>query len=732
MTKSEDESQVTETDVFGVLKPRFAGSVWMVEHSDCADWTPESAEYVRAITEAVTVNGRLLVNRAVSGDERKVRLFRLPPTLCLQREETEGSEDAFFHFRSFTGYDPDLMQNQPVLYSGFYYDIQTRPQWAGDGLGLKGLRWEIVLITVAWPYVCVNANPVKMQGELVDAINLDLATTFPQYIIDVAPQDVLDEAFIGTETKQISLRGLHRRTNTRPDKKTLTGNDLRFAIDPYGDHTFAYDSGRGRLRIDGSGLSGVSAAQIQTLRESAFPNSTTRRPTTILYNQELRVISGGPSRGVVQHAQRIDLVRLLLLETAERLENRPSADEPIWGDREGLDYLSGRIPAEQLTEVNNPFEVQLQLRGEAIAGAEPDARVINALDAWQESGSLEPNGMEHKPDGSLTLPVDAHWADTKIARLEVLIRPAEDTVEMSAKVTSVEMTSGEASEALAQLDVLIDETPGAPLDIKFESGHTISAGRLFRPTLREHLFQDWEFFPSEMSGKPFDITKEKPKDWRFKETQDILQKVRTSDSLFSQISLHPERFLGVDPTSPDWVLLNNDQPEEIADFIFMDSTYRRIALIHTKGADSRSKARRIAIGPYEACVPQAIKNLRHIELGFLEERFQAMQQKHGRIGSYAVKSNGTKSHLVGQTDHAWQVFKDLRAKGLPQQMDVICHVPHVSDEVWERETGDTPSRASRMLSMLLLDAKARAVSLNASFSVWSEKVLRSSTRASQD
>jgi hypothetical protein len=229
------------------------------------------------------------------------------------------------------------------------------------------------------------------------------------------------------------------------------------------------------------------------------------------------------------------------------------------------------------------------------------------------------------------------------------------------------------------------------------------------------------------------MREEKPKDWAFKKTHDPVARIEESRSLFSRIALDTVKLFKVDAASRTWALLCNDQPEEVADFIFIDAApdQRRLEFVHVKKAGgSKAKKdrvekheREIAVGNYEEVVPQAIKNLRHIDLNLLEKRFD--RSSGDKIGIFMVQSDGEKPVLSAETTSFLSIFADLKAQGPPLRPKVVCYSPHVQERVWDREQKKLDekgkaSRAALMLSMLLLSAQADCARVNADFEVWSE------------
>src|SRR5262249_30695114 len=153
----------------------------------------------------------------------------------------------------------------------------------------------------------------------------------------------------------------------------------------------------------------------------------------------------------------------------------------------------------------------------------------------------------------------------------------------------------------------LDEATDNLIEIRFESGHVMADGNLYKPALKEILFADWGWISMRHNRRNYDVREEKPKEWKYSQTSDPDKLIRDSNSLFSLLTLNVLQIFKVHKNSTPWALLCHDQPEEIADFIFIDAdkTQRRLELVHVKAA-AASGERRIAVGPYEKVVPQAV------------------------------------------------------------------------------------------------------------------------------
>jgi hypothetical protein len=128
---------------------------------------------------------------------------------------------------------------------------------------------------------------------------------------------------------------------------------------------------------------------------------------------------------------------------------------------------------------------------------------------------------------------------------------------------------------------------GERLNVRYDTGHTVSSGRVF--TIRNKRVDFENYHHDDFSG--FDITKEKPDD---------LKEIGNQDSLFCWVKQNNKGWLACD-----------DGSMEKADFIHIDDTHGvpKLSLIHVKGAHSDAQGRKISVSAYEVVTAQAVKNL---------------------------------------------------------------------------------------------------------------------------
>ena len=758
----EDPSTVSKLR-FADLKPYFSGSVWRI-NSQARQWDPDLLRYATALFETVEKNLPALVKllvpepaRRSSGAgqdaDRERKAEYLKPIFCNQRGTSLRSDGAeppsageqptpIVEWRDDIDSASDLQPKGLVL-GGFVYRSLAPPAWVKGAIGadFEALRWELVYLALAWPYVLVSTTGDFEHRRLVDIINAWMKERGGAYWVDEVPTELLDTAFIGEETTRTSLVGVHRPVRNKADRKSIAGQDMRYVIDPLVDQTYAYSSGRAHMRISALPQQ-VDGVGVDRLVEAAFPKSrpagrrsnkqsksATEKPkpkaSAILvgYTRATHMITLGPTPGIIDLARRLDIVRLLLDETEKR-RNATAPGVAVFGDRIGLDYLASPTSAAELAAVREPFEAEFSaLRSDG--RRDINDRLREALDSWERHGSIQPRRLSVDGLGGLTLPMRVYWNGEKAGALVASIDRRDERVQCEVKISSVR---GEAPLELRELlDDLIQAGEMAPIDLRFESGHVLADGSLFKPALKEVLFENWRWLPAKIGDKPYSMTDEKPEAWAFGSTKDPSTTIQASCSLFSRIASHVEDCFDVRKSSSSWALLCHDQPEEVADFIFVDSApgKRRLEFVHVKSAGG-AKERSIAIGPYEKVVPQAIKNLRHLDTRLLHQRFIDAKRAGQSLGTFCVYAKSGSIAWSDDTAPFHQRLETLANHGPAKKSKVICYAPHVREMQWTEQlerrdnSATSPSRAAYMLSMLLLNARSACTGFNADFEVWSE------------
>jgi hypothetical protein len=727
---------------FHDLKPHLSGSIWHLNGA-LGTWSDTLFTYTRVFCDVIRQKMPSLVTLLAGGrDSANPEWDYLEPVFCRQRVvgEAAASEQLIVPLGEVTA---ETLADNPeaITVFGAVYRTTAAPAWLKDIRDFpqyEARRWDLIQIAFSWPYVLVSASGAATHDSIVSALNDWLREETSDYWIEPVSAELLDAAFIGEETSRTSLLGLHRRTRSKADRKTLSGLDLRYALDPIADQTYAFSSGRAKIRLDAlsQDLKGI---EITKLIAEAFPAKPSRRVAasqgrasahgpngapSLGYGRAGRSITVGSTPGIVDFARRLDLIRLLLQVTEVRLR-KSKPGETLFNDPVGLSYLANPVSLTELPDVSEPFEAQFSVLRYDEAGPS-NLALRDIIEDWERNGSLRPGPVQLDSFGAFSVPLTVYWQGDELATVMLIVSRNDDRLECQAKVLGAREDASTVA-ALRLVDRMLDLGGANPIDLHFESGHVLADGSLYRPALREVLFENWRWLPSSAGGREYLVSLEKPSTWRFGQTPQPVKTIEDSCSLFSRIVRHPCEVFHVSETSQSWVLLCHDQPEEIADFIFVDAAedQRRLELLHVKSASGAAE-RGLAVGPYEKVVPQAIKNLRHLDPKLLVKRFTDARSKGLNRGIFCVYVANGQIMIDTTTDPFHDRLAALAAFGPPRRSKVVCYTPHVPQILWEEQVrlrardAAAPSRAAYMLSMLLLNARSACTGFNSEFEVWSD------------
>lgn len=448
------------------------------------------------------------------------------------------------------------------------------------------------------------------------------------------PARALESALHRGDAKSLWLRGVHRPRTTKPDIMNTGGLRLQDAINPAESSTYAVGAARSELpdSPDRQALTG-------TIGSAPGSSSVWLRPSSDFADFLAAVVE--------------------LLELIEKELAAGSSDEafPHFA-REVFD----------LTAVTGAYEIS----------ATPAALLPPSADdeLFQAAELLED------------------------ALLDVAPRPR------SAGFTIDVGLNGKISGRLRGKPIPCD--PGFPLDIGYDdgtpadpepvkrvlgalqyanelarvyysSGHVIADGRIWENRPRDFPFPGWSF---EDFGA-YQIDQEKPP---FPATQEIHDKIAENNdrSLFTWV---------VDNHSDGW-LICDDGPGETADFVYVPADGSVLKLIHVKGASSRSQARRVALGPFEVVVAQALKNLVYTDRDLLLKRLSNTTLERPACWD------------LGKRTASRDEFLDaLRLIDSTARTEVVIVQPHLSKAINDRLRGqDAPSApVEDLLRLRLLD-----------------------------
>lgn len=379
-------------------------------------------------------------------------------------------------------------------------------------------------------------------------------------VLQALPQGKLNAAFVTGPTRTLWMTGTHRRTTIKPDSKTLTGSDLRDALDSLGDGSFYFNAARINSVVPGvTAVIGVSPAQSRvwvgpSRNWDEFEDATSRilehvaRPRRAVTAPLPILAAPSQDRSAVRRAYELGLVSPYTLD-------------------EGDDAIEARRELEAFAE-----EIEFRVTG--TNGVNVNSRVYR-------------NGTDL---GSIDFTFDITRRD---------------------RVTWI-IGGTSAGAALVQDYQRVRALCAAPrgwLKVWFESGHTLAGRALYSMRFRDVPFTSltWTNFAG------YDVTLEKPNPLN-------PATVGAQNSLFCWVKNVWPNVGAVAGNAGDW-LACDDRSHEMADFIHLDNTANPpiLSLLHAKGSQSNAANRTASLPHFETVLGQAIKNLRHLERSILAQ-----------------------------------------------------------------------------------------------------------------
>lgn len=433
--------------------------------------------------------------------------------------------------------------------AGFSYTHSQPPGWALEGIAaaLTDVRHELVVIIRRGDYIAITGA-----AEFREAVQRWLQATPPPPFA-LVPQFVLEQAFLAGETKSLWLSGTHHRSRRKADTRSSTGINLRDALDPVQDASYALRSGRAALAPSDARTALVGVV-----------GTTPRRS----------VVWTGPSSSFAEFLQAV-LELLVLLANTAAAGATTSALPELAANVASLDGVLGAYEAVPPTP--DEVEGQPDVTEEKIAAAHiVDGAIINV-------------------DGSSTAAFDfvVGREGSEIGRLAVMPRGSGGAVYFQ---YATRPTPADPVRFAAVRDAM--EVLGTDLAVYYESGHVIREGEVYLYRVPEAPFRNWQF--RDFAG--FDVSMEKPFNSR-SETEIHARCGWPRDrSLFGWVvSAYSAGHLTCD-----------DGAGEVADFVHV-ATDGTLSLVHVKATHSAASSREVAVGPYEVVVSQASKNLSFLE-----------------------------------------------------------------------------------------------------------------------
>lgn len=536
----------------------------------------------------------------------------------------------------------------PLTVGFLHYEEERAPTWARE-TGIRDVLNQLVLVCRFDRYVAVFLSDARQASRLLPASGRKGALGW----LEPITPGVMNAAFVDGPARTLWLSGIHRHTTVKADSKVLIGSDLRDALDPLGDQSFYFTAARCQ-----TGLAGANVVGSAPRRSKAW---------------------AGPARD--WQAFR-DAVVALLRRVQETYRRRASEAAP-------LPVLA--VPLVGAPEVQDAFDVGV--RAPEALGEALDEDTQGMLERWAYESSFE---VVNAAGASFTARL--RLGEEEIGELSFAVDVSDpDRVRWDVSLESTTPLDDLAKEALRIC------RNHSWLQIRYESGHTLSEGAIYSLRYRDMPFRGWRFV--DLSG--YDVRKEKPVVGnRFEPAA-----IGKQDSLFCWVW---NTWLAFDSQDGErgW-LVCDDGSMEIADFIHLDdaATPPVLSLVHVKGSHNSGRDRGISVSDYEVVVGQAVKNLRHLDRLLLAEGLEAGLDK--KIGAVVRRAGGAKHDRRG-------MLRALDALGDDYARRVVIVQPRVTalahrQAGGERRAGKATGTASRLrqLDALLLGAEADCHELGA-------------------
>ena len=518
---------------------------------------------------------------------------------------------------------------------GAWYTIELSPSWIGAEeqnsltTPISELQYptdrrnHLALLLTLDEYLVVYASQDAMRSSLNELVEFGVTgseqnTVQIQHTAASLQRSEIETAFVRGSAKSAWLEGLHTSTPMKADRKILSGPNLRYAFDSFGDQTFKYSAA-----ISDLGDLKPNAAKAQPFRVGVSHTKYTlwrgSTKTFAMFLEEIRV-----------------LIRLL------KNPNTGPADLPRQ-DKPGLPVLASTLGTVGLKLLKAGFDVGYEppsrSENEILAGGVAEDH--DNIDSWQHFGRFEVHVQPSTIDQAITC--DAFFLDKRIAKLWLCPDGNGDqSIEIRHRILEYYVPKDDPY--LVHLDRSLAKR-NKRFRLRYESGHIVQNGEIHVITFSDVIFEKWKWLSFDAGTKSYDITKEKPEKLNAKKEK-VFDPTRIGEttSLFCYIKNRAANFISPSaevPLSDDWMLLCDDGSGEIADFIAVDPNEENpfLTFIHVKAATGSDKF--ISVVPFSEVENQAQKNIRFLEPKLLAEELQTRTSDLNR--NLVWRSNGSQA-----------------------------------------------------------------------------------------
>lgn len=662
-----------------------------------------------------------LINDAIEESLKKKNIKSLKTI----NDEHPVNSSIFFDGNKFFKNDNDN-KIQPISY--IYLDTiveEKYPSWVHtDPYDITlNIDWEnlvdkihhLLIINIHPPYIFIQCSKETIESYLY---NYFISTkSFPyDFLFDFerVSNEQLELAFVYGDTMQIWLSGLHKRVETKPDKKALSGQNLKQALDPLGDQSYYYTAITSTIKGSKSTRNTVNNYQKELGKRDV-------NKEFIGFSKKKKKLWMTKSKNLRKYALKSKLISDFL-----NLHHQDKSD--IEKNLSGIKYLSKELADVNLSNLKNPFEIYLDYEDKNLVNED----IEEIAQDWQLNGEFIPKDGGNNDEGFV---FEVKHSGLKIAEISIILHKITNE-QIGISIDYIEEDNYD-EEYRRFRDLMQRNDFFKPFTIRFDSGHVLQGDQLFMPNYQDVFFpstdDNWKFMKHKKTDR---WEKEKPKNFIEKgiSREERLKRVEDSKSLFGTFIHNLENIIG--PTeSKEWYCICDDGANEVADFVYIEPETMRIDLVHVKGANSKEPNRKISITAYEVVCQQAVKNLRHANLDILlNDKYNSPLNNVDKAKTYAyfMRSSNEKE-LSHDCTPFFEALKSMHSKKQPfRKKNIWVYQPHIRKTLWEeleRQFENRPNneneysndlRKALMLSTILYETKIACLKQQATFRVISD------------
>ena len=521
---------------------------------------------------------------------------------------------------------------------GFTYKRRVTPSWTSDR-AIEDIENHLVLAIAVDNRLALHFSDVRLRGPLRLNLSSGVHNDLPLSWLVGLPRAVMSAAFLEDgQARTLWLSGTHRRNALKADSKILSGVDLEYALDPFDDQSFFWSAARSnQAELDAVIGVSPSSSRVWTRKAANFED--------------------------------------FVATTAKILRRLNQVKHPA---ETTFRYLAAPLATINRGAIHSAFDVSIMPPDLSPERDDDETVEANIASVVYETNLNVMGAASTSPSFS----VDAVQNGKSLGTLHVAV-----TIEDSGKVDFAVDKLQPSDVDRAAFTIIAEQLKsGEHLNVRYDTGHSISGRRIFALRNRRVRFDAYE----PLDFMHFDIKKEKPSS---------LDRIGKENSLFCWVQRHLGGWLACD-----------DGSMEKADFIHIDENGVRpvLSLIYVKAAHSEGAGRGVSVSAYEVVTAQAVKNLLWLDRSDLAA---------GVKTSVRESNHFWHNHRLADRD---EFIKKLEALPANYETCVIVLQPHLSFATLKRiQQGKPRADALRVdqLNTLLAGAQRTCGAIGAKFKV---------------